>query len=450
MSRLRPTFLWLEFAFAAVILAGLAYSFWYLAAYGHFPQPFFYDVGDTWMDWFNPAFWAHNPGAYDSYLSIYPPLTFVILKFITLGRCYDTGGGWPRDCDWLGIATLHLSYILAIVLTAWAFLKIDRRTALPRSLALSMGMPMMWALDRGNVILITYIFVLLAYGPLLRGSMARAAFAGAAVNMKVYLIGTIFAQLLHRRWAWSERALIATVLVFCISFAILGTGTPMEIYRNVVGFSSDLVINNPLDIWMASSLLPLGKLTVSDVFPTTLYIGSRNVELIQFLAPLITHTAQFVVILGAAACYVRPEVVPRYRMLTLSIGLATFTAEVSGYSEILVLFFCFMEPARGILRRYAIVAGYLLCIPLDYEIGQVGEMVKDSFLLRRTVIVEYVVQIGPFVRPLLMISIPVALALATIVAVLRDVWAGGWAERWRYRNDAPFLPWLKRPVPPQA
>ena len=50
---------------------------------------------------------------------------------------------------------------------------------------------MMWGLDRGNVILITYIFVLLAYGPLVRSAQWRWLYAGLAVNMKVYLIGTI-------------------------------------------------------------------------------------------------------------------------------------------------------------------------------------------------------------------------------------------------------------------
>ncbi len=451
MIRRLPVFLVLEFALAAIIIGGLIYSFWHVAVYGYFPQPFFYNINDTWMDWFNPAYWAHQPGTYDSFQSIYPPLTFVILKALTFGPCYISAeGGASRSCDWYGIATLHLTYITAVVLTVMFYLKVDRRTALPRSIAMAIGLPMLWALDRGNVILFTYIFMLLAYGPLLKSTWARCICAGLAVNMKVYLVGTLAAQLLHRRWRWTECAVLCSIIVYAVTYAIFGSGSPLQIYRNIVDFSDILQIDNPMGIWIASSLIPLGQLAKSNIFPTTLYIGSRNVDLIEFLVPVITHGAQAIIMLGAAACYMRPEVVPRYRMLTLSVGIATFTAEVSAYSEILVLLFCFMEPAKCILRRYALLAAYVLCIPLDYNIGNLPQVVADSFITQRTVVVEYSVQIGPFVRPLLMISIPVALALVTIIDVVRDIWAGGWADRWRFRHDVPFLPWLKRPTAPRG
>ncbi len=448
MKPLRPSFLWIESVFATIVVAGLIYSFWHVAVYGYFPQPFFYNLNDTWMDWFNPAYWAHQPGTYDSYQSIYPPLTFVILKALTYGPCYvGAEGGGSRACDWYGVATLHATYLVCIVLTVLFFLKIDRCTALPRSIAMAVGLPMLWALDRGNVILFTYIFLLLAYGPLVKSSWMRCVCAGLAVNMKVYLIGTLAAQLLHRRWRWTECAVICTVLIYAATYVTFGSGSPLQIYRNIVDFSSILQIDNPMGIWIASSLIPLGQLAQSNVFPTTLYIGSRNVELIEFLVPAITHGAQAIIMLAAAACYLRPEVVPRYRMLTLSIGIATFTAEVSAYSEILVLLFCFMESGKGLLRRCALIAAYLLCIPLDYDIGSLPQVVADSFITQRTVIVEYAVQIGPFVRPLLMISIPFLLSLVTIIDVVKDIWAGGWSERWRFRHDAPFLPWLQRPAP---
>ena len=46
----------IEYLLAATIIGALAYSFWFMLTYGYFPQPFFYDIGDTWMDWFNPAY----------------------------------------------------------------------------------------------------------------------------------------------------------------------------------------------------------------------------------------------------------------------------------------------------------------------------------------------------------------------------------------------------------
>ena len=28
----------------------------------YLPPPFVFDINDTFMDWFNTAYWAHNPG----------------------------------------------------------------------------------------------------------------------------------------------------------------------------------------------------------------------------------------------------------------------------------------------------------------------------------------------------------------------------------------------------
>ncbi|GAA0325851.1 hypothetical protein GCM10009087_40240 [Sphingomonas oligophenolica] len=434
---------------ALAIVIALVYDFWYFFTYKYFPQPFFYDIGDTWMDWFNPAYWSHVPGAYDSYRTIYPPLTYVILKAITWGPCYPGAqGGWARECDAMGIISLHLVYVLCIVLTARTLLRVDRRTALPRSLAISLGLPMLWALDRGNVILITYIFMLLAYGPLLQSARLRWLFAGLAVNMKVYLIGTVAAQLLHRRWRWAEGALVASVLVYLVTYALFGSGNPVEIYHNITDYADGLVINNPLDIWMASTLLPLQQLTHSDVFPTLLVLGSRLTTLIDTLVPLIMHSAQAIIMIGAFACFLRPEVVPRSRMLVLSVGLAVISTEVSGYTEIIVLLFTFMEPARGFLRRYALVAAYLVCIPFDINIDSLPPLAKESFFFGTGVIVEYVVQLGPFIRPLATLSIPVSLALLTIIDVWRDIRLQGWAGRWRFRHDVPLLPSVLPPLRP--
>lgn len=436
----------IEYLLAATIVGAFAYSFWFMLTYGYFPQPFFYDIGDAWMDWFNPAYWSHMEGTYDTYRTIYPPLTYVILRYITNGACYQSANGvWSRDCDLLGIFSLHAVYVFCIILTALTLYRIDRRTALPRSIALSMGLPMFWGLDRGNVILLTYIFVVLAFGPLIRSARVRWIFVGMAINMKVYLVGVLMAQLLHRRWRWFEGALIATILVYLISYAIFGEGSPLQIYRNITAYADGLTINNPLDLWMASSLQPLIALTDSEVFPALLFIGSENVDLIRSIVPIITISAQAIIMVSAVFCFLRPEIIPRTRMVAISIGIALFSTEVSAYTNILVFIFVFMEPARGFLRRYAILTAYLLCIPLDINIDVLPPLVKDSFWLQRPVIVEYYVQLGPFLRPFLSLSIPVALAILTIAEVLTDIWRQGWADRWRMRRDAPLLPWVARP-----
>lgn len=418
-SREQRIGLTIEYSFAAAILVAIAYSVWHLFTYYYLPQPFFYDYGDTWMDWFNPAYWSHQPGTYDSYKTIYPPLSYVLLKFITWGPCYaGAEGGWSRDCDIYGTIWLHLIYLIDVILTFKVFRKIDWRTAIPRTIAIALGLPMLWGLDRGNLVLIAYMFVLLAYGPLVRSARLRWLFAGMAINMKVYLIGALFAQLIHHRWRWFEGAALATAGVYLASYVIFGEGSPLVIYQNITLYAGDFEINNPLDLWMASSLKPLSSLLESIKYPVILYVGSHVADVATAVLPWVTRSAQAIIFAAAAAAAWQPGAVPRTRMIALSVGVAIMSTEVSGYTQTLVFLFVFMEQFKGVLRRYAIVMCYLVSIPADITIDKLPPMVAESFLGGRPVFAQYVIQLGPFVRPFLTMSIPVALALLT----LNEVW----------------------------
>ena len=438
--KLTPVNRWLEPLLATCVVAALIWAVLHVFLRGYLPQPFFYEPGDTWMDWFNTAYWSHEPGAYDSWNTIYPPLSFVLLRFMTNASCYvgaeSTAG---RACDWYGAATLHSIFLLNCVLTFLAFRKIDPRTALPRSIALSLGLPMTYGLDRGNLVLLTFTFVLLAYGPLVRSARLRWLFAAMAINLKVYLLGSLFAHLLRRRWRWFEGALITTVLVYLVSFAIMGEGTPVEIYRNIRDFSGGYQAATVLDLWFSGTYKPLMSLLEGTTFPTVWFIGSEQVEFWSKALPVMVHTVQAMILVAAAAAWLRPEAVPLNRLIFLSIAMALITAESGGYTQILLLLFVFMEPWRGFGRKWAIIVSYLLCIAADIPVDRIPALTRESFLAGREVIAEYSVGIGPFIRPALILSLPLALALVTIREVWLDIRTQGWRARRRYLRDFPIM-----------
>jgi hypothetical protein len=445
---IRPIDRWLEPLLALAVLVALVQALIYTYQFGYLPQPFFYEPSDIWMDWFNTAHWAHEPGAYDAWLTIYPPLSFVFLKFLGIARCYSGAEGLPaRECDWLGLVALHSIYVMNIVLTARAFMKIDRRTALPRSFALTAGLPMLYGLERGNLILICFTCVLLAFGPLVRSARLRWIFLGLAINFKVYLIATVFAQLLRRRWLWFEGALIATAGVYLLSFGLFGGGTPGEIYRNIANFSGGFEAVSVLDIWYAGTYLPLTSLLSGVAFPVSTLIGSEVAEWGSLLLPTITRVVQGTIVIAAVATWLRPEVVPIHRLALFGAAMALITAESGGYTQILLILFVFMERWRGVARPWAIFACYLLCIPADIVIGSVPPFVRESYLTGRQVVVTFGIGLGPFIRPALIMSLPFALSCATIWDVWADIRTQGWRTRRRFWRDAPLLPGVARPDP---
>lgn len=443
-----------EPAMAAAILAGLAYCALYLYRNSFLPPPFFYEPSDTYADWFNPAFWSRDEGTYDVWKTVYPPLSFVVLRVVGISRCYPDRRGYDfsagldaRDCDWIGLGAIWLVFLVNLALVWKVFNRRDRTTALPRTICLGLGLPMVDALERGNLVLLSFTCLLLGLAPLLRSAWLRWLAAGLAVNFKVYLIAAIVPLLVKRRWRWVEGALIAVVLVYLVSFALLGRGTPIEIFNNIRDFAQ-IPLTQIMDQWYTTTYQPLLSLIEEGIVPFNLLIGSRNVDLIVLVVPLVQHAVQGAIALAMAATMLRPEAIPSYRVINLGILMALITTEPGGYTMMYFMLFTLLEPWRGIARSWAIAVCYVLALPLDIVIDRLPPIARDTYFGDHATIINYHITIGPFVRPLLILSIALALALLTIVTVWRDVRNQGWAGRWRLRHDAPLLPWVRRPAPP--
>lgn len=445
---------WVEPFMATLVIAALVNCLIFLARENYLPVPFFYEPSDTYADWFNTAYWARDPGTYDLWNTIYPPLSFVFMRLVGLDYCYATrrpfdfsAGLAARDCDWLGLVMIYAIFIINIVLIWLTFRKIDRRTAIPRTICVGLGLPMVDGVERGNLVLISFTFLLLAYAPLVKSARLRWVAIGLAVNFKVYLIATIFPLLLKRRWRWAESALISVVVVYIASYAILGRGTPVEIFNNIREFSSKPAAAI-MDVWYTTTYTPLVSLLEGDLFPFNLIIGSHNVDLLLIVIPAIWHGTQALIILAAIGIWIRPEAVPVYRAINLGLMLALITSEAGGYTQVYFMLFVMMEPWRGFGRKWAIFACYLLAIPWDYAIDKTPEMARDSYFGDAAIAINYYVTIGPFIRPLIVLTIGIALALVTMRQVWNDIHFQGWKTRWRFRRDLPIMVGEGQAVPP--
>lgn len=429
-----------EYFFALTVIGALCWAMFFLATEGFLPQPFFYEPSDTYMDWFNTAYWAYDGGAYDYWKTIYPPLSFVFLKIFTNSMCYpETFYLASRDCDWSGIIVLHVIYLINIILIAVTFTKIDKKTALPRAIALAMGLPMLYALERGNLLLVTFTFLLLGYAPLLRHARLRWIAVGLAINFKVYLIASLFPQLLRRRWTWFEGGLMTTLLLYLVTFFIFGQGSPVDIIRNVQTVAGTFEAGSFLDGWYSSSYTPFMALLEGPYVPVNAILGSRLVDFLIILISTIKYSVLFVILAGVCAAWLRPEVVPMYRLTGIGIALALIMAESGGYTQMLVFLFVFMERWKGFAIGWAIVVSYILSIPGDIVVDSFLPSARESYLGGGIVFFEFKLILGSFIRPLLFMSIPFALSCLTIRQVWADIQQQGWQGRWRFRGDAPIM-----------
>lgn len=429
------------------VALSVVYPVYHLFTYGYLPQPFFYVPDDLWADWFNTAYFSYDPGTYDSWRTIYPPLSFVFLRLFTIPQCYILGDGadfspglQARTCDWWGLTSIFLFFAIAVALAAYSFWKTDRKTALWRSLGLGLGLPLLDAVERGNLVIVSFVLLMLGFGPILKSARLRAIAAGLAINFKVYLISALMPLLLRRKWRFVEWGLLATVIAYLVSYAILGRGTPYQIYRNILEFNElQSQAQDLLGLWYATTFTPHLALLNSPLFYAPDLIGSRNTDLALLLLPLMIHATQALILVAAAAIWLCPGSSPSFRAVNLGLMLALITSEAGGYTQMYFIYFVFLEKFEGIGKRWAIVACYVLSLNADIPVGSVPlPVVRDTFLWGQSVVVEYAVMIGPFIRPLIVLSVPVALSLVTIRSAWLDMRAEGWRtplELLRHRLD---------------
>lgn len=435
-----------------VIFGGLFYAVWFYSENGYLPQPFFYDPHDTWMDWFNTSYWAHENGAYDFWGTLYPPLSFVFLKIFSFSACYANGADpyAVRRCDWLGIVTIHAFFVLNIFLLWKTFRKIDRSTALWRTLALGFGLPSATGLERANLVIVAFTFLILGFGPLLKSARWRWLSVAMAINFKIYLIAALFPQLIRRRWLWFEGAFLLTVAVYIVTFCIFGDGLPDKVVRNIQYLLAGYDGLALTDLWISASYNGFVAALESQYLLIAGHIGTRNVQVLSVVIPLLQLTEKIFLALAAVFAWFRPEAAPMHRLTFLGMAFAMAMSETQGYTAAYLIFLVMFERWEGFWKRLALIASYILLLPLDIPLLELPKGAFESYLAGHAVFVSNYVSAGHFLRPFFVIVIGVSMSMVTILDVWADIRLQGWSRRWRYRRDAPLLPGVLRPTPDPA
>ena len=75
-------------------------------------------------------------------------------------------------------------------------------------------------------------------------------------------------------------------------------------------------------------------------------------------------------------------------------------------------------------------------------------MARETYFGDRDTMVTFYVTLGPFLRPLMILSIALALSLLTIRVLWRDINRPDEGHGWRLNRDNPFRTWVSRSARP--
>ncbi len=413
-----------ELLLLLTILAAVANVANVLLTRGYLPQPFIWDPQDTFMDWFNPAYWANHDGAYSVWRSIYPPLSFMLLRVLSIPRCYASSPFAGRDCDIVGVAAIFVFYIACIVASFMAFRRRQPHVAAVRTIAIAFSYPGLFVLERGNLLIPCFLCFVLAYGGLLKSRWGKAIAVAMTINFKPYLLVPAFAFAFKRRWRLLEIAGIATLAIYLISWGFVGAGSPGEILNNTAHWITFTGADFISEVYYTTSYNSfLGVL--DNGFPILRFAGSRDLEGFVFGARLAMLVAECAAIAALVGAWLQPRAATSARIVALLLLVSLISRSPGGYSELCVVFLVFLEPWRRPGPIIAIISAYLICLPFDVVVAQLPPANTGSWLTGQAVTAEFGITIGQFLRPAGLLVILLSLSLDTLAAATR--------ARWRHR-----------------
>ena len=407
-----------EFIGVMLVIAGFIRLLNILLYQGYLPAPFVFDIGDTFMDWFNTAYWAHNPGAYSVWRTIYLPLSFVITGFLGDPSCYRNAPYDARGCDHVGIVVILLTYAACCFVAALAFRKADRSTAIPRTVAMAIGGPLLFALERGNLIMLAFIPFMLAYGGLLRSRKTFAAAAAFMANMKVYLVLPFFALMVRREWRLFELCCLMAVALYLGTLLVVGAGTPVEFVSNLQNWFGVRLGAIWDELLYTTTYAPFLQLDVGQ-YPVRDFIDGRVVDVAKLFIETELVASRSIALLCVALAWFYPRAMSTNRLVFFVLMQSFVVQNPGGYAIAMIVFLIFMETWKNFATGVAIVCAYLLSIPGDVTITTLFEVERQSWLTGRIVNSAYVLPLGSFIRPGLILIVLWSLAIDTLIDVHR-------------------------------
>lgn len=407
----------IECLFAFLLLASIVCALVHLGRQGYLPQPFYYQIGASEMDLYSTAYWAYHQGAYTVWHSLYPPISFDFLRLFTVPACYFADEATGRRCDPIASIFLYGMFLLNLVLVWLTYRRVDRLTAIPRTIAVAAGLPMLYALERGNLLIPCFTAFVLGAGTLVSSPVWRKVALAVSVNFKPYLLVVILPAVARRDWRWLLGFGVIGLLIYGVTFLLQGDGTPAQLLTGMGAYAGGKQDALWANLYFSTSYWPLIRfLEARQAFAATM--GPRSIAIIGGCLVGLMRMAQ----IGSAGCMVaaiaRPSRIDANRFMALYAALifTTVTNGSSGYAQFFLYFLVFLEPWRGAIRIAILISAYLLCLPADQVIWPMMHGATYSFLGGREVSYSFGVSVGQILRPGLLLVVQFGL----IALNLRD------------------------------
>lgn len=387
--------------------SGFIYYLFFLHANGYLPPPFFFDGSNTFMDLFNPMYWVYDDGRYTDWKSVYPPLSFIVLKLLNVFFLGSTDGDpeFLRENSPILIAGYCFIYLVlpVFILRTKIWIRYTLRQKLLIYFAIIFSTPMLFALERGNLII--FCPIILAF--VLSKGLVRCLSIAVLINFKPYFVLLTFFYLIRRRWKWLALCIVFSGLI-CLESGLLVDKNFLQFITNMFEFSNASIFSLREVMVMPSSISAFSYVfrnPDAEMFASTLLgygipISADGIESVKWLVIL----SSFAILVIKAPLTKDSEII-----LVLSVVITNLSNNVGGYSLIFYIPLIPVFITMKYKKTYVTILS-LMSVPLDF-ISLLGYYAGEgySFISNSYVRINWTLGLGSVVRPIVNIVLLAAI-----------------------------------------
>jgi len=373
----------------------------------YLPSPFIYDKNDTFMDFFNPLYWAYSESKYTIWNSVYPPLSFIILKFINMlsGSVLAEDPFLLREVSSNIKYMIFLIYLLSPALVIYNYRKED--FSLKKKLIIYFifisSIPFLFTLERGNLIILSLPLLSVLF---LKGNdMLKILCISLLINLKPYFILLIIPYFLHKKWKILVKIPFFSLLIYVITTVILGSSF-FAFLLNLSGFNTSIF--SMREIMSIPSSISNFSIFIEN------YKDIPMPELFNIINILITF---FYYLLLSFVAYVlikfRESLSEQEIFLIILLAMMSFLYQIGGYSTII---FLILVPILYKNFKYGSIAVFLIFLPLDF-VPIYTDMIynRPSYFSNNNVDIKYTLGFGAILRPIMIYILLLYISISIFV-----------------------------------
>lgn len=309
------------------------------------------------------------------------PFVFIVGGWFTDPNCISYLPLTLRDCNGYQIAPIFFIDILyCVVCGVYIARKInaDKYVAFLVALSLFLSLPNLFALERGNYIVVCAMFMIMFMQS--SGILNKCLWFALMVNIKQYMVIFLSVYAVNRQYKHLLLCVVSSFMLLIGSACALGDEKWILILDNMIGFTGASEISVFEKLWFPTSINSFVKVVSSEKFiqrhPANQY------EILLFMN-LILAFVMCAYSFTFAKIFIKKIKFDRDDFLFLTIlCLLVLTDTVGGYGIIFTFpfLYIFFDPIRK-YKTFCVVALFLLLTPLDFEFIPTRNVIDRSYLI---------------------------------------------------------------------